>query len=198
MKMYKSFIAVICLLGLTNCVPLIAFTGYKAVTTLAEERGTNAVAADTVIITKIKNAFVQRNFDHLFSSLSVYSNEGRVLLTGTVEKQQYVIDAVRVAWSIKGVKEVINEISVGKKSAAVRASDVMIGTKVRTKILLNEDIKSLNYTVDVNEGVVYIIGIAQNQVELDSVLEMASSVADVKKVVSHVTFKKDPRRSNSL
>jgi osmotically-inducible protein OsmY len=57
-------------------------------------------------------------------------------------------------------------------------------------------VKNINYTVDVENGVVYLMGIAQDQDELDRVIATARDISDVKKVVNHVLLKSDPRRNS--
>ena len=44
-------------------------------------------------------------------------------------------------------------------------------------------------------GIIYIIGIAQTTAELDKVIGHARRINNVKKVVSHVMLKDDPRRT---
>lgn len=119
------------------------------------------------------------------------------MLTGSVAKYTYAIKAVKIAWSIEGVKEVINELEVGDKDIKTRAGDSWIATKVRTKLLFQKGVHSINYTVDVNNGIVYLIGIAKTKKELDLAINIAREVRGVREVVSHVTLKADPRRKKS-
>ncbi|NKB16527.1 MAG: BON domain-containing protein [Sphingomonadales bacterium] len=57
------------------------------------------------------------------------------------------------------------------------ARDRWISAQVRTRILTDGDIKDINYTIDTQNKVVYVLGIAQSQRELDRVLAHARSVA---------------------
>jgi osmotically-inducible protein OsmY len=45
--------------------------------------------------------------------------------------------------------------------------------------------------------VVYLFGIAHDQIELDRVTNIAGSVSHVKKVVSYVRLKSDPHRDKN-
>ena len=103
--------------------------------------------------------------------------------------------AVRLAWTVKGVREVIDEIQVNDKSGlADFARDSWIGAQIRSRLLLEKNLRSVNYSVEAVNGVVYLMGIAQDQNELDKATYIASTTAYVKQVVSHVILKDDPRR----
>jgi len=121
--------------------------------------------------------------------------EGRVMLTGSVQGEQYKTQASELTWNVRGVKEVINEIEVDKKELSDRAKDMFIASTVRSKLLLEKDLRSINYVVDVNHGIVFLLGIAQDNNELSRALKIASMVKGVQKVVNHVIIKDDPRRN---
>ena len=65
------------------------------------------------------------------------------------------------------------------------------------KTLADLEIADINYTFDTVNGVVYILGIAQDREELDRVTTHASNIAGVAKVVSHAVLKDDPERKSS-
>jgi osmotically-inducible protein OsmY len=141
---------------------------------------------------------LQKNFDNLFASVHVKTNEGRVLLTGSVSNERMRDLAVQIAWSQKGVKEVINELKIAEKTGELAVKDYSIDswvtTQLKAKLLLEKDIHSINYKIETINGVVYLFGIAQNQHELDRVTAIASSINHVKRVVSYVRLKNDPHR----
>ena len=58
-----------------------------------------------------------------------------------------------------------------------------------SKHLLNSDIFNLNYSVEVVNGVVYLIGIAQNKEELDQVIKISENTYGTKNVISYVRLK---------
>ena len=121
--------------------------------------------------------------------------EGRVLLTGSVKKAKYRMDAIKLAWKVLGVREVINEIEVTNKGGIIRyLNDVKIKTQIRYKIIADKKIRSINYNFESVNGTLYIIGIAQNKKELKRVVKHSNDIKGVIKVVSHVMMKDDPRR----
>jgi osmotically-inducible protein OsmY len=188
-KLHLS-LAIVALVGLSGCASVatsgITGLGYS----LAQERTVGGAIDDVTIGTKINSYFLRENQGKLFKHVAVEVLEGRVLLTGAVDTADDRVEAVRLSWQAKGVKEVINEIQINDKSGIKDyARDIWITTQVKAKLFLNAEIKSINYSVDTVNGVSYIMGIAQDRVELNKVNRVSSMVKGVKKVVSHVRIK---------
>jgi len=179
---------------LASCAPVAAVTSAMVGTTIAEERSSGTRMDDTLITIKIKEDFTQKEFNEMLSRISVTVHEGRVLLTGSVKNESFSQEAQAISWKVRGVKEVLNEIVIDDKDIRDYTKDSFIANSIRSKLLFKEDIRSVNYSVDVNEGVVYLLGIAQNQKEIDDVLDISRSVKGVVKVVNFVIFKDDQRR----
>ncbi len=99
-------------------------------------------------------------------------------------------EAERLAWTVKSVDEVANELIVGEaRHRPRRQRSPVITQQVRTRLLADEAIKGVNYNVQVNSGVVYLLGIAQTEDELRRAAEHASKVKGVQKVVSYVKMR---------
>ncbi len=194
----NTFLKTIIALGsiplIASCAPVVAVSSAVVGTTLADERSAGDTMDDSVIVLKIKEDFMQKDFNEMLGRISVTSHEGRVLLTGSVTDQNFADEAVKMAWVVRGVKEVLNEIVTSPKDLKDYTKDSLIANTVRSKLLFEKDLRSVNYSVDVNNAVVYLIGVAQNQAELDKALKIASSVKGVKRVVNYVILKDDPRR----
>lgn len=186
-------------LGLTSCIPSLVITGATTTGVVAsQERSMGNAVDDTGIKLTIDNLYLRKDFNDLFKNVAVRVTEGRVMLTGNVDKPESSIDAVRLAWQASGVREVINEIQVNDKTGiADYARDAWIATQVRAKLLFEKNVRSVNYSVEAVNGVVYLMGIAQNEDELKKATYLASIVPHVKQVVSHVLLKDDPRRKTS-
>jgi len=179
---------------LASCAPVAAVTSAMVGTTIAEERSSGTRMDDTLITIKIKEDFTQKEFNEMLSRISVTVHEGRVLLTGSVKNENFSQEAQSISWKVRGVKEVLNEIVIDDKDIRDYTKDSFIANSIRSKLLFKDDVRSVNYSVDVNERVVYLLGIAQNQKELDDVLDISRSVKGVVKVVNFVIFKDDQRR----
>ena len=64
-------------------------------------------------------------------------------------------------------------------------------TKINAKLLLKKEINNLNYNIDTVNKIVYVIGIAQNKKELESVIDIIGSVYGVKEIINYVRLKED-------
>ncbi|MDJ1257596.1 MAG: BON domain-containing protein [Candidatus Midichloria sp.] len=181
----------------TGCgvlVPVAATTTAGMI--VLDERTSGELIDDTVVITKIKSEFSKTNASNLLTKIGVNSYEGRVMLTGTLKAQEYVDEAVRRAWLVHGVKEVINELVVAPIPQN-KAKDIWISSQIKTKYLLEKHFDSLNYKYDVNDSVVYLLGVAQSQDELERAIKICSKIHGVEKVVNHVILKTDQRRKKT-
>ena len=168
---------------------------------MSQERSTGNAVDDAGILLKLKNLFASANKDagDMFLNVEIEVVEGRVLLTGNVDKPDSQIEAVKLAWKVEGVKEVINEIQINDKSGIWNyTKDLWISTQVKTRLIFGKDIRSINYSIITVNQVVYIMGIAQSQDELNRVTNVASTTSYVQRVVSFVRLKNDPRRPNAI
>ncbi len=176
------------------CTPMGAVVGAGAAIGVAayEERGVNGVARDLRTATNIKDLYF--SFDHrLLVNVGIEVFEGRVMLTGQVEAEQMRADAVRLAWKAGGVLDVINEIVVTSSDTLMdTARDGWITAQLQAKLTFDADIMAINYALETVDGVVYLIGIAQNTDELERVKNHARATAYVKRVISHVRIKEPP------
>ncbi len=193
--MYKILVPLIVVAGLSGCVPLVIGAGGEAAVVAAQERTPGNAVDDAGILLKIKNLYAERDFKDLLANVEVKVVEGRVLLTGNVYKPDSQIEAVRLAWQVRGVKEVINEVQNSDQAGIMNYTrDVWISTQIKSRLLVTKNIRSVNYSVITVNQVVYLMGIAQNQEELDNVTQIASTTGYVQRVVSYVRLKDDPRR----
>ncbi len=186
MKTANVFLCMTAMLSLAGCTTFAMSGVTTAGYTMAEERTVGHVIDDASIAAQINSNFLQKDVNELFQKVGVTVIEGRVLLTGSVNRPEARVEAVRIAWHPKGVKEVLNEIQISKVNPKQYAQDVFISAQVKSRMLLDRDIRSINYNVETVNGVVYLIGLARGQEELTRVTDITSRVKGVKKVVSHV------------
>ena len=177
------------MLSLSGCVSALVGAGATAGTAAMEDRGIGGAISDTEIRARI-NALWSEKDERMWRKIGLQVNEGRVLLTGTVDSPEMRLEAVRLAWQAKGVKEVINEIQIAKSEGISGfARDTWISTQLKTELLFDSKVSSINYSIETVDGVVYLLGVAQSQAELDRVTDHARSLDYVKKVVSYVRVK---------
>lgn len=177
--------------ALQACTPVSAVIGAGAATGVAayQERGVDGVARDLHVASRILDSYARH--DHmLLKDIGVEVYEGRALLTGQVTTEQHRADAVRLAWAADGIKDVINEIHVTSEGGILdTARDAWISARLEAKLTFDKQVYAINYAVETVGGTVYLIGIAQNDGELERVKNHARSIEYVKHIVSHVRVK---------
>lgn len=171
----------------TGCAPLaIGGAAAGAAVAASEERGIGGFISDAEIQARINALWIEHSLP-LYRSLDMTVDHGRVLLTGRTEDPQMRLDAVRLAWQVDGVKEVINEIQVGTASEITEsARDLWISTQIRGRMTFDSTISSQNYTIDTVNGIVYLMGVARNREEMNRAVDHARSVPNVQRVVNYV------------
>ncbi|MGE0251148.1 MAG: BON domain-containing protein [Dongiaceae bacterium] len=157
-----------------------------------QERGLGGAVSDLGIQADIAGKWADNNLQ-LFRQLNVTVHEGRVLLTGSVDDALTRLEAVKLVWQVAGVKEVINEIRVNEPGdIADTARDAWISTQLRAALTFDKNIYAVNYSIDTVKGVVYLMGVAQNQEELDRAIAHARAIDYVRRVISYVRLKQPP------
>ncbi len=183
--------------ALSGCLSTAIGAGATAGIAASEERGIEGAAIDTRIRADINGRWADANLE-TWQDLGLDVVERRVLLTGKVPTAAQRAQAVRLVRGVEGVREVIDDIKVSDKGDLGNyARDAWISTQLRTKLLLDNKVMSINYDIETVDQVVYLIGIAQSQAELERVIDYARAMPYVQKVVNYVWLKTDPRRSKA-
>jgi osmotically-inducible protein OsmY len=172
--------------------------GATVATAASEERGLGQAVNDNGIMLGITNAMLQTDASMLHQ-VDVEVHEGRVLLAGRVDKPETRVTAVRLAWQQPNVVEVIDQIKVAEsESLGEYAHDVWLAQELRNTLLVDSRVRSINYNVDCVAGTIYLMGVAQNQAELQRVIDHARDISYVRGVVSFVRLKNDPARQQPV
>lgn len=178
----------------TACTPasLAVGAGASVATAATEERGLGGYADDAAIQLAINRLWLDHDAD-MFLAADMTVREGRVLLTGEVSRPEHRVEAARLAWRAEGVRAVINDIRVDETATLVdAAADAAIAQKLKTRLLFDEKVQSINYSVDVVNGTVYLMGVAQSQQTLDRAVSYARDTRGVRRVVSYMRIKDQP------
>jgi osmotically-inducible protein OsmY len=169
--------------------------GATAATAASEERGFGGAVDDTRIGLTIQADLLNADAGML-AKVDVEVHEGRVLLAGQVETAEMRLDAVRIAWQVEGVAEVINEIKVTEPVGTGQyLHDIWLAQELRNALLVDAEVRSVNYNVDCVAGTIYLMGVAQDKAELQRVIDHARDIPYVRRVVSYVRLKDDPARN---
>jgi osmotically-inducible protein OsmY len=179
--------------ALSGCVWLAAAGTVAGVQSLRQERSLGDALDDRAIKTELDTEL--RKTPGLRFGIATTVVEGRVLLAGRVDKPELRLDATRVAWGVEGVVKVDNDLEVAETAGWLdRPQDFIMRQALVAKLLADKSIKDVNYTTDVVHGIVYLMGVGQDQAEVDRVVAHANSLNNVKRVENYVVLKDDPIR----
>ncbi len=165
----------------------------RHVTNMAmEERGFVTSARDKAIWTDISARMLDRD-QKLFQNVDVQVHEGRVLLSGFVQKPEDRIEATRLAWEPDGVREVVDEIKLGRSlDAGDFSEDVLLIQQIRLKLMFDRDIRAINYSVDCIRSTVYLMASPGPRRNCNASSTIVRDVPYVRAVVNHVRVRTDP------
>ena len=183
---YVIILMVVLLNGCTAVVGAGATVGVAA----AQERGIKGRAKDLNIEALILKNYLNVGLK-LTTTIGIEVYNGRVLLTGATKNLKLSDKAVKIAWSVASVTDVINEIQLEKGTTVTDyAQDTWITTQLKSKLAFDKNILAINYAIETVNRTVYLIGIAQDQSELARVVAHATVIGRVINVVNHVKLRK--------
>ena len=114
--------------------------------------------------------------------VEVQTREGVVYLTGVVDTEEARREAGRIAWRTEGVDGVWNDLTVGERTVGSWVDDVMISSKVKSKLIANSQIKAGDIDVSSSQGVVTLIGRVSSKTIKDTAERTARDTDGVKDV----------------
>ncbi|MDZ4760969.1 MAG: BON domain-containing protein [Alphaproteobacteria bacterium] len=136
--------------------------------------------------TQIKTKLFASGGTSRFGEVDVEVADRLVLLSGRVPGEADRQEAEKIAWSIGAVDEVANELVITRRDLGRDFNDRWITEQVRARIIADQEIRGVNYNIQVFEGAVYMLGFGNSDDELRRAAEHAASVKGVAKVVSYV------------
>ena len=193
-NLYVSlFLLISCALGLSGCVSAAVGFGTAAVAASSTEKGLSTSVSDGIIEAKLIDRFIQ-NDASLATSIKKSVNNGSVLFTGSVRTIEQKVLATKLAWEIKGVREVVNELQITEDtSLRDTAKDLAASAQLRAALIGDPKISSLNFSIDVVNGIVYLAGVASDDMEKERVIAYAQELRFAKKVVNYIILETDKR-----
>lgn len=194
MRLTLFFTTSLIIFSLSSCVPLLVGGGSVAtVTNAAKQKGLGGAISDSQISSVFKVKLYSKDQD-LHRRVGVNVQNGEILLTGSLDSQELLDEVEQIAWSVDGVRKVINEMGVQKEEGlglGEGMSDGWITTQIKSSIMFTDNVKSINYSIKTVSGIVYIMGNADNEAELKTVMEVARKTHGVKKVMNYVKVREN-------
>ena len=191
--MKKIFLISLFLFVFQSCAPIVGTVGMFSLGAASKEKGIGTALNDTIIKTKISNLIFKKD-PSLIADTKITVNNGSVLFTGKVSKPETRIEFTKIAWSVKGVNVVNNEIKISNTSSLKNiARDISSMGEIRARIMTDKKINSLNFSIDVVNDTAYLSGVASTVEEMGLVKAHASSARFIKEVYNYITLTDDTR-----
>ena len=183
----KLFVLLFLILLLTNCVGVSSKGIFGTGVSVAfDPRSVGTQIDDSIMEKSLSTKILLLNKGY-FLSVKSKVLDGRIFLTGKVDDPEEKLQLTKLAWEIQGVRSVRNDIKIKEKfNFKQSAKDLLITSQLRTAIILNKNIKAINYQIDTYKKKMYIYGIAITSDEKDLVLKEAEEILDVEKVIASI------------
>ena len=179
---------------LTGCV------GYSSTGVLGT--GVSIAMDPRTIGTQIDDSLMQKNLraklilmdKGYFLNVKTKVLDGRIFITGKVNTVEEKLKITKLGWEIKGARSVKNDLRIKEEFNFKRsAKDLLLTSQLRTALIANKKVKSVNYNIDSYKKKIYIYGIAQNETERDEVTREAKQILDVEDVITSIFLVDDLR-----
>lgn len=188
-RLVASLSLIALLPALSGCATAIVGAAGATAVTATQERSFGEALDDAAVSNEIKSKLLANGG---LSEVDVEVAAGVVLLSGRVWTPELRLKAESLAWSVRRADDVANEIRVEAPGGFfANASDELISTRVRARLLGSSSVQANNFNVETYGGTVYLLGVARSAKELESAAEEASKVGGVNQVVSYVRLRNE-------
>ena len=190
----KIFLIFLVFLMFTGCVG----TGSKGifgtgVSIALDPRSIGTQIDDSVMQKNLTTRLILRDKNYLLS-LNTKVLDGRIFLTGKVDDPEEKLQITKLAWEIKGVRSVKNDVKVKEDfNFKQSAKDLLITSQLRAALIFNKNIKAMNYQIDTYKKKIFIYGISLTAEERKEVISEAKEILDVKDVIASIILVEDLR-----
>lgn len=157
-------------------VALLALTGCASSMVPKDTRQTDSG------ITSVIEASLQADDKVKAQQVEVETREGVVYLTGVVDTEAIRREVARVTWRTEGIEGVVNDLTVGERTVGSWVDDVMISSKVKSKLIADSEIRARDIDVSSSQGVVTLIGRVSSQAIKSEAERIAAAVKGVSSV----------------
>lgn len=149
---------------------------------------TKGVLKDSVITAKVKSKIALDSGLSVFK-IEVKTHHGVVHLAGVVNSETDADALIQLTQSTDGVKDV-NTYKLKAKASKKLVRDTAITAKVKgmyiREKLMGTEVSPIGVHVETTNGVVYLSGTVDNEIEKTNAVKLAKSVKGVKKVQSRI------------
>ncbi len=173
---------IIFLLSLYGCIPAVVGGAIGGAELISEERTVQRVLSDNNLEIKIRG--LNKQDESLANTnISVTVFNGWVLLTGEVATEEQKKKAEETSKSFDETRRVINELEVsGLAGLGSGANDTIITGKVKSTMVVSQDVRATKIKVVTERGIVYLMGLVTKE-EGERAVEVAKNISGVRRIV---------------
>jgi len=146
---------------------------------------------DSVITARVKSALLA---DHDVKSfeIKVETRKGQVQLSGFVDTQARIDNAIALTRKVEGVKGVENGMTLkdGKATVGNAVDDGIVTAKVKSALLADPSVKSFDIAIATRKGEVQLSGFVDNQAQINRAIDIARGVEGVQRINNEMSIKK--------
>lgn len=172
---------------LQGCAVLLVGTAAVATRSATDPRSVGTQVDDGTLELRVANALGRDKQLVANTHINEMAYQGKVLLMGQATNQQWAERAKQLAEKVEGAASVYNEIRITPlASFNTASSDSWITTKIRSKLLATNKVKSSNIKVSTEKGEVFLMGLVTAE-QGKSAADIASRVEGVRRVATAFT-----------
>ena len=146
---------------------------------------------DSVVTARVKSALLADNDTKSFD-IKVETRKGQVQLSGFVDTQARIDNAIALTRKVEGVTSVENGMTLkdGKATVGNAVDDGIVTAKVKSALLADPDIKSFDIAIATRKGEVQLSGYVNNQAQINRAIDIARGIEGVQSINNEMSIKK--------
>lgn len=176
-------LSIVCLLQ--GCVPVVAGAAVGAAggAVLYDRRPVKIMMQDDTIAYTIEKKLFADEKVRTQCHVVVTTYNGVVLLVGQAFTQELKDQVTATARTVPNVKRIYNEITIGTPTAYLtRTNDAWVTAKVKTELLTAKNLRSGQFKILTENGVVYMMGMVSRS-QAQAAVDIVRHIGGVQKVV---------------
>ena len=195
MNLKKNITVLFLLVLLSACIGSSTSGVFGSGVSIALDPRTLGTQIDDSIMQKNLVARLVLSEKKYLVKISIKVLDGRIFLGGKVDEPEEKLKITKMAWETKGARSVKNNIAIKQKFSFKNiVTDVLITSQLRTALILNKNVKAVNFNIDTINQKIYVFGIAYDENEKKEIIQEAKQIVDVKEVVASILMVSDLSR----
>tara|TARA_B100000029_G_scaffold347834_1_gene340171 strand:+ start:2255 stop:2848 length:594 start_codon:yes stop_codon:yes gene_type:complete len=190
----KFLLIISIIIFLNSCVGTSSTGIFGTGVTIAMDPRTLGTQIDDSIMDKSLDAKLLATNKNYFINVKTKIIDGRIFITGKVDKVEEKLNITKLAWETKGARSVKNDLKIKADfNFKQSAKDLLITSQLRSALIFNKKTKAVNYNIDTYKKKIYVYGIAETADERDEVINEAKEILDVEEVIASILLVEDLR-----